>query len=190
MAKIVLYNNLKDIDDEKLSAIYHENKIDYPKFFKMDLWAKTGFLLAETLMIYAQLKVDIYKENTSVIFFTNQGSLETDIKFEQTIADPNNRFPSPSLFVYTLPNIITGDIAIRQGFMGETSCYIAEKFMPKQIENIVNDVLDHSENVLVAWLDTINGRPAGIIFLVMRKGTVRMMNFNAENLQYIYNKTF
>ena len=42
-------------------------------------------------------------------------------RFQETIQHADSYYPSPALFVYTLPNIVTGEIAIRNKYYGETS---------------------------------------------------------------------
>src|SRR3712207_7060242 len=44
--------------------------------------------------------------------------------YEQTICHRAQFFPSPSVFVYTLPNIVTGEIAIRNHYHGETHFFV------------------------------------------------------------------
>jgi 3-oxoacyl-[acyl-carrier-protein] synthase-1 len=50
-----------------------------------------------------------------------------DRAYMETIADPENYYPSPSIFVYTLSNIVTGEVALRNHYYGETSCFILEE---------------------------------------------------------------
>ncbi|MBO7141758.1 MAG: hypothetical protein J6V76_01410 [Bacteroidales bacterium] len=172
-----------------LTALYRKIGIDYPKFFKMDTLAKSGFLASE-LLIEKYPIADNDKQSTAVICFNRLSTIDTDIKFAHTIADPDNCYPSPSLFVYTLPNIVTGEIAIRQGFTGETAFYSSEKFMPQQIEGIVNDVLAFSKNVLVAWIDIVDSQPLALMFMVADQDGDSNPEFNADNMQSIYSQLF
>ena len=190
MAKIVQYTSLKNLSTEALADLYRSKGIDYPKFFKMDALCKAGFLLAEDVVNKADNEFLKHKDNTSVIVFTSNGTLRTDIGFERTIADPENRFPSPSYFVYTLPNIVAGEIAIRHGFMGETAVYITEHFLPTQIEGIVDDTIAVSDYVLAAWIDTIGDTTSALMFLISRTGNDDMTNFDAGQLEGIYNQCF
>ena len=97
-----------------LTALYRARVGDYPKFFKMDTACKLGFLLAEQLADEPRFTP---REDRAVLMFSTCGSLCNDRHYEETVRE----FPSPSLFVYTLPNIITGEIAIRNKYEGETS---------------------------------------------------------------------
>ena len=64
-------------------------------------------------------------------------------------------FPSPALFVYTLPNIVTGEIAIRNKYAGETGAYVLEKRDGEQLWAIVREAFQDrcTESAVVAWID-------------------------------------
>ena len=83
-----------------LTALYRSRVGDYPKFFKMDTACKLGFLLAEELADEPRFEP---REDRAVLMFSTHGCLCNDRHYEETVQD----FPSPALFVYTLPNIIT-----------------------------------------------------------------------------------
>lgn len=103
--------------------IYKSLNINYPKFFKMDRLSKLGFLAAELLL---QGQKNEIKENMELFLSCSSSSLDSDIEFQKTIADPDNYFPSPSVFVYTLPNIVIGEIAIRHTIYGNHGMFIID----------------------------------------------------------------
>lgn len=189
MAKIVQYTSLKNLSTEALADLYRSKGIDYPKFFKMDALCKAGFLLAEDI-VRGCGNSPLAPDDTSVVVFTASGTYLTDVAFENTISDPDNCFPSPSVFVYSLPNIVAGEIAIRHGFTNETAVYLSSNFSPSQIEDIVSDTLTVASNVLVAWIEVTGSHPSAIMFLVSRNGNADMPDFNAENLEDIYKRCF
>lgn len=141
--------NGAEISNNSITGLYRQFVGDYPKFFKMDSLCKLGFMGAELLLkdIPAQ-----ERENTAVILFNRNGSLITDRNYQKTIAD-DNYFPSPALFVYTLANIVTGEIAIRNKTYGETSFYLLDEYNPKKIEDIVKCVAPASPLILTGWVD-------------------------------------
>jgi len=59
------------------------------------------------------------------------------------------------VFVYTLPNIVTGEIAIRNHYYGETSFYILPERSEQQMEGILcASCLDPAnKSFLTGWLD-------------------------------------
>lgn len=143
--------NGKVISNSKISGIYREFIGDYPKFFKMDSLCKLGFVAAE--LVLRGLTIE-QKENASIILFNRNGSLITDRIYQKTIAD-DNYFPSPALFVYTLANIVTGEIAIRHKIYGESSFYV----LPHQDEEMMEDVVYNAYQtfnpsfILTGWVD-------------------------------------
>jgi 3-oxoacyl-[acyl-carrier-protein] synthase-1 len=162
-----------------LTDLYRDLKIDYPKFFKMDNLCKAGFLAAEIL-----LQNHKNKSETAIICFTSAASLNTDKAFEKTIQDKDAFFPSPALFVYTLPNIANGEIAIRHGCHAETSCYVSEKENAEMIAEIVNQTFNNTpdlQQALVGWLNDDNHCQASMM-LVEREGE---KIFTEENIKTI-----
>ena len=154
MAKIKKHIRLSFESPAEITEFYRSLQIDYPKFFKMDSFSKLGFLASE--MIFKDIENRFIPcENVAVICFNRSSSLDTDMQYQATISDSKNYFPSPSLFVYTLPNIVTGEIAIRNNFLGETSFYICKEFDVKQIARTVrNAFCDKTTTaVLVAWIE-------------------------------------
>ncbi len=111
-----------------LTEIYHKHIGDYPKFFKMDVTCKLGFVATELLLQKENASRFVPCEDRVVILFNRSGSLNADTHYQATIQDKDNYFPSPAAFVYTLPNIVTGEIAIRNKYYGETSFIVLERF--------------------------------------------------------------
>ncbi|MBR5763227.1 MAG: 3-oxoacyl-ACP synthase, partial [Bacteroidaceae bacterium] len=60
-----------------------------------------------------------------------------------------------SVFVYTLPNIMTGEIAIRHGYRGETSLYILAEKNDELMRRIVCSSFADAEmrTAIVGWVD-------------------------------------
>lgn len=137
--------------EDGLTGLYRRFVGDYPKFFKMDHLCKLGFLGAELLLkdIPAERK-----EHAAVILFNRSGSLDADRHYQTTLA-PDNYFPSPALFVYTLANIVTGEIAIRHRIYGETSFYIQDSRDEAEMDSILASTLLTSAPsfILTGWVE-------------------------------------
>ena len=136
---IVIKQELND-HTEFLKSSYRQLGIQYPKFFKMDNLCKLAFLSAEILLKDADLLSKYPSEEIGMIILNSSSSLETDEKHQESISDRGNYFPSPSVFVYTLPNIMTGEIAIRHRLKGENGVFISEKPDPKMIFTLVDEL--------------------------------------------------
>ena len=143
--------NDKVISTAGPGILYREFVGDYPKFFKMDALCKLGFIGAELLLRDVTPEE---KENATIILFNRNGSLITDRNYSKTITD-DNYFPSPSLFVYTLANIVTGEIAIRHKIYGETSFYVLAKPDTALMETVAADAYLTSSPtfILTGWVD-------------------------------------
>lgn len=141
-----------------LTELYRAYIGDYPKFFKMDTLCKLG-LVASELLLQAEGALRFEpREDRAVVFFNRNGSLQADTAYQATIQDPENFFPSPAAFVYTLPNIVTGEIAIRNKYFGETSFIVMdeknEKIMARELQNAFQDPM--TKSILGGWLDCID----------------------------------
>ncbi|MDD4589314.1 MAG: hypothetical protein PHG06_02630 [Parabacteroides sp.] len=158
---------------EFLSAIYREMKLDYPKFFKMDLLCKAGFLASEALT-NRNFDKTTQKADMGLILFNSVSSIDTDEKYQQTIRK-EECFPSPALFVYTLPNIVTGELAIRNKILGESMFYVLEKYDLDRIMEIITDTFNDSTlcSALCGWLDVAYEKANVHMFLVERNRLFR-----------------
>lgn len=143
--------NGKVISNSSISGLYREFIGDYPKFFKMDSLCKLGFVAADLIL---KGQISEHKENAAIILFNRNGSLITDRNYQKTIAD-DNFFPSPALFVYTLANIVTGEIAIRHKIYGESSFYVLPHKDDEMIDDVVNNayLTSNPSFILTGWVD-------------------------------------
>lgn len=112
---------------EFLRACY-DMAAPYPKFFKMDNLCKLAWVGAELLQQGTSFVNGYAPEEKGIILANSSSSLDTDIKHTESIADPNAYFPSPAVFVYTLPNITAGEICIRQQIKGSSAFFIFDAF--------------------------------------------------------------
>ena len=146
--------NGKVISAADISGLYREFIGGYPKFFKMDMLCRLGFVGAELLL--RDFSPDEL-ERTAVVLFNRNGSLITDRNYQQTLTD-DNYFPSPALFVSTLANIVSGEISIRHKIYGETSFYV----LPRYDESVIREVADNlfltsdPSMLLTGWVDYEN----------------------------------
>ncbi len=143
--------NSETISTANIAGLYREFVGDYPKFFKMDSLCKLGFIGAELLLKGISAEE---KENAAIILFNRNGSLVTDRNYQKTITD-DNYYPSPALFVYTLANIVTGEIAIRNKIYGESSFYVLSNQDMDLMNDIINNVYLTSSPtfILTGWVD-------------------------------------
>lgn len=141
-----------------LTELYRAHIGDYPKFFKMDTLSRLGFVASELLLQAEGAERFVPREDRAVVFFNRSASLQADTAYQETIQDPDNFYPSPAAFVYTLPNIVTGEIAIRNKYFGETSFIVLEEYdetvVARQLQNAFQDPM--TKSILGGWLDCID----------------------------------
>lgn len=147
-----------------LTSLYKQMIGNYPKFYKMDGLSRLGFVASEILLNAEKGDTDVERreeegekllEERAIIFFNHSSSIASDRNYKESINDKDNYFPSPSIFVYTLPNIVTGEIAIRNHFHGETSFFILPDKDKKMMEEILQASCrdDQSKSFLTGWID-------------------------------------
>ena len=184
--KIKKHTQLSFKNSSEITEFYRSMQINYPKFFKMDGLSKLGILASEMIFKDDENRFTP-NENIAVICFNRSSSLDSDTQYQATIHDTENYFPSPSLFVYTLPNIVTGEIAIRNKFFGETSFYICENFDARQIvKTVENAFLDETTTVvLAAWIEHFEEKRE--VFMVLVENENGDLEFTEEQLEILYN---
>ena len=133
-----------------LTELYRQWAGDYPKFFKMDTLSKLGFLLTE-MLVHDEPDRFTFREDRAVLVFSREGCVANDRHYAESMKD----FPSPALFVYTLPNIVSGEIAIRNKWGGESTAYVLESYDEARIWELVRQAFQDkcTKSALVAWID-------------------------------------
>jgi hypothetical protein len=173
----------KDMEasDSWFKQLYKGMTLDYPKFYKMDLLAQAGFIGSELIKKSNPELLTAYQDDEIALLFANQeSSADTDIRFMESYAD--HKSPSPSLFVYTLPNIVLGEIAIRNKWFGENMFAVLPKFEPEfflQYGEIM--LISGAKAVLAGWLGVLEGKIQTVVFLIEENNSAGMP-FNMQNL--------
>lgn len=167
-----------------LTSVYRSCGVSYPKFFKMDNLCKAGFLASELVLAEAGARDEEPKCDVAVVFMNRASSLDDDIAYQQTIRSGGEFYPSPSVFVYTLANIVTGEVAIRNRIYGETSFYVAERFsagvLVRAVEGVFTD--PSVRRVLCGWVDWLGGVPDVLVMMAERDGD----DFDEQNINKLY----
>ena len=184
--KIKKHIKLSFKTSQEITEFYRSLKIDYPKFFKMDGLSKLGFLASELIFKDDENRF-VPNENIAIICFNRSSSLDMDTQYQETILDNENYFPSPSLFVYTLPNIVAGEIAIRNKFFGETFFYLCKLFDAKKIvKTVKNTFLDKNiTTVLAAWIEHFEEKKE--VFMILVEKNEGDMELTEELIMKLYN---
>ena len=167
-----------------LQNLYQHLAISYPKFYKMDMLCKLGFLASE-ILIHPSVHINKYNPyETGIVLSNAQSSLDNDCKYVETM----NTNPSPSLFVYTLPNILIGEICIRNKIKGESAFFISDnfnvEFIEKYIENLFNN--NNLQACICGWVDVLGEDYNAVLFYLEKEKTEKAILFNRENIYKVY----
>jgi len=201
----VILNNKKETSKENfanfatfIKALYKKEQINYPKFYKMDNLSKSGFLTAELLIKNSDVLKKYDKEEIGVVITNSSSSLDTDLDYQELIRDKSNYFPSPSVFVYTLPNILIGEICIKHKIKGENAFFVSEEFDAEQINQYVTHLFNQGkiQACICGWVELMREKYHSLLLLVEKvdgttpdsdagKGTEL---FNTENIYKFFNK--
>ncbi|MFD2561940.1 3-oxoacyl-ACP synthase [Aquimarina rubra] len=172
-------DNLKDF----AKGVYKFLELKYPKFYKMDELCKLGFLASEILL----KGINDVDQNTALVFSNKASSLDTDRKHQESIQNRKDFYPSPAVFVYTLPNIIMGEISIKNTLKSENAFFVTESF-DADFMTKYSEVLMHTgkaSNVICGWVDLDNDKYDVFLAFLSKKGKKELTK---EELNKLYNQ--
>lgn len=150
----LLHENEETAEFKSLGKnLYNILQCNYPKYYKMDKLSKLTFLGAEIINREVDLK-QFDPERTGIILSNSASTYSTDCQFTDTV----ETIPSPAVFVYTLPNIATGELSIRHGWKGENLFLVEAAFSAERLIEQTELLFEHTNiNVcLTGWTDYIS----------------------------------
>ena len=150
----------------------------------MDNLSKLAFLAADILLKNENLNEE--ENNIALIFSNKASSLDTDRKHQTAIENDAEYFPSPAVFVYTLPNICLGEISIKHRFYSENSFFIFDRFNAEHLQLYANSLLQSgkAEKVLCGWVDLDENKYDAFLYLVEKEGEIE---HKTEEINSLYN---
>lgn len=175
-----MYNESGNLSFAEFSKkIYKQEEMNYPKFFKMDNLCKLSILTAEFILNSVKNKT----ENTAIVLSNNASSLDTDRKHQQSIQNMDSFYPSPSVFVYTLPNIAIGEISIKHQFKSENAFFVSEKINEQLLYDYTTVLIANkkSNSVLCGWVNFDDDDYEAFLYLVSDEGKVPHSIENIKN---------
>lgn len=154
---------------EVMRSTYKALGVDHAKFHKMDPLSKLAFLTAEVILGGAK-RDGSFSPETALVFANRSSCIDSDRKHQQSLDDPENHWPSPAVFVYTLPNICLGEISIRHRLFTESCFFIAEEFDPAAMNRYADPLLQTgtAQQVLCAWVEKNDDHYASFAYLLDR----------------------
>jgi len=167
-----------------LLSVYRHFRIDYPKFHKMDSLSKLGLLASEILLKDYPKPGTGKPDEISIVLCNANASLDADLHYWQSVKN----IPSPALFVYTLPNIVIGEICIRNNFKGENAFFVQDHFDGAFMHFYVSNLMDNENTVMAicGWVDVIEEEYKAVLYRVEKKQTEGSRPFTIETINNIY----
>jgi len=167
-----------------LTSLYHHLQTDYPKFYKMDNLCKLGWLASEILIKDESCIKEFKPEEIGTVLTNANASLDTDLKYYAT----TKVIASPALFVYTLSNIVAGEICIRNKFKGENAFFVFEEFNAAFIKAYVDNLFANNSMKLCicGWIDVLGEDYKVVLYLVSTEKKEGMLLFTEENMNRIF----
>lgn len=131
--------------------VYHQQESNM-KFFKMTNMCKMGYLAANYLL--KDLTYEPYE--VAIVMSNRSSSLDADLTHWR-IYNRDGQTASPAAFVYTLPNIVMGEIAIKNGIKGETTFIVTDTKDDRQVRDYARLLLSEGKYkyVLTGWCELL-----------------------------------
>ena len=150
-----------------IKTAFKSLEIDYGKFYKMDNLSKLAFVGAEHIFQLCDST-----ENTALLFSNKSGSLDSDVKHQESIQQADGYFPSPAVFVYTLANICAGEVSIRHGLQSENTFLVSEQFDVDTVYSYTGYLLSSgkAKQVLCAWVEIFEEKYTAVLYLAGTEG--------------------
>ena len=145
-----------NIIEDSLRELYYKLDLNYPKFFKMDNLCKLGVLGAE-LLVRENQEILKGKVNIGIILQNKSSSLDSDIKHQARI---DVETVSPAVFVYTLPNIVIGEISIKHKWNSEGVFFIDKEIDYELLSQYSNILLKEGRTKLnlMGWVEVFKDK--------------------------------
>lgn len=177
-------NTFNDFADQ----FYRKFEVAYPKFHKMDNLCKLGFIGADILLNNNDLSSKYSPYDIGVILSNRNSSLDTDLKHHRQI---QNGPASPAVFVYSLPNIVIGEICIRHGIKGDNTFFIEKNYnIPSQVEYITQLLQSGTIKACIGgWVELLGDQYDCFLYLVENIETENNIPFNTDQISTLYTIT-
>ena len=136
-----------------ITEIFKKYLADGSRFFKMDLYSRLAYVGTSLLAKDSLEGSD--PEDRALIVFTQNGSVLADRKHLSTFSNPDEFYPSPAVFINTLPNVVLGEIAVKNSIKGETTLVL----LPRRDEAAIDKVIEATVSatrpavLICGWVD-------------------------------------
>lgn len=139
---------------------YKSLGLDDRKFYKMDDLCKLGYIAAACLFLENGGTTGYEPGEVGIVLSNASSSLDTDVKHQRIIETGGDREASPAVFVYTLPNVVMGEICIRYKIQGENTFFVSPEYPAAFIRRYAEIVMEKQKlkACLTGWCEYLNGQ--------------------------------
>ena len=136
-----------------ITEIFKKYIADDSRYYKMDLFSRLAYV--GTTLLAKDTLGDCPGEEVALFIFTLNGSVLADRKHLSTFSDPDTFYPSPAVFINTLPNVVLGEIAVKNNIKGETTLVLLPDRDEATIQRIIEATLSATKPavMLYGWVD-------------------------------------
>ncbi len=123
------------------------------KFYKMDDLCKLGYVAAAYLL----KEKNFLPDEIGILLANAAASLDTDIRHQAIIDKDGDEAASPAVFVYTLPNVVAGEICIRHKIQGENTFFIRKEYNLSELEQYAHIVIakGNLKACIIGWCELL-----------------------------------
>lgn len=166
----VLVNEPADNFPAFIRKAYNSLDLSYRKFYKMDDLSKLGFITTAFLTRSMEEFAALPPESKGIIMANRSSSLDTDIHYRRNVDAVGDKEASPALFVYTLPNVMLGEICIYWKMKGENTFFVQREFDKDFLLQYAEIVMEEQRlhYCIVGWCDLLGDNFQSDFYLMER----------------------
>jgi len=158
--------------------VYKKHEISYSKYHKMDSLCKLALLTSEFLLENGRILENVNPEKIAVILGNTSSSIVSDTIHHRSM----DELPSPAVFVYTLPNIMIGEMCIKYKITGENSCFEMDDFDHEFLQQYVEYLLKNEDYdyCITGYIDFSLEAYQAHLFLITKENNNTISTFDTN----------
>jgi len=162
-----------------LRAAFKALDLPYMKFYKMDPLSRLAFVATEYLSGLPECSAFL-GHDVALVLSNRSASLDTDLNHLRVLRETSGE-ASPAVFVYTLPNVLMGELCIRHQWKGRNLFLITGQYDENFMQQYVSFLLGsgRAEACLYGWVELLGSEYAANVHFAIRPG----LDFGQENHQ-------
>ena len=118
----------------------------------MDDMCKLGYVATAYLL---KTKSSYLSTEIGIVLGNSSSSLHTDRKHQSILDREGDAAASPAVFVYTLPNLVLGELCIRHKIQGENTFFVCREYHSDKMDEYARIVMQKGglKACIVGWCE-------------------------------------